>query len=811
MGRRGDASGPRAKFSQLLPYLLEHKRVLGFVIVLSILGALASLAQPLLVSQVITVVQKGNPLGSLVWGLIALVVVSGLISGYQHYLLQRTGEGVVLSSRRKLIGRMLRLPISEFDTRRTGDLVSRVGSDTTLLRAVLTQGLVEAIGGSLTFVGALIAMLVIDPVLLGLTVLVIAASVVTVTLLSQRIRVASLAAQVKVGDLAASVERAISAVRTVRASNATDREIAAVEEDAVGAWKMGIQVAKISALVVPIAGIAMQVSFLVVLGVGGFRVASGTITVANLIAFILFLFLMIVPLGQAFGAITSVNSALGALGRIQEIIDLPAEDQFDREIAPLAITVGAANESVRPDAPAISFEDVHFGYAVAPDVEPDPAGVAGVAEAAGVAQAAGVAEAAGVAQSAGVAESAVEVPSAPETVIVAPALIGSVLAEPDLLEASLGAANANAADDAAALAALDAAADPDGGMRRLPTAADLFGTVPPDVDTDTSAPRAVDLSTAPAFGTSATVASPDFAVATVAAASDGPQHVRADRLVHAPDDDATPTASTVQASGMDGADGIPLENTTGAGAGPAAALAPDLAVAAAAGEPRPVLSGVSFSAPRGRRTALVGPSGAGKSTILALIERFYDPNAGIVRLGGLDIRTLDRTALRSQIGYVEQDAPVLAGSLRDNLTLATPDATDEECIAVLHAVNLGEVLDRDPAGLGAAVGESGVMLSGGERQRLAIARALLAAPPILLLDESTSSLDGVNEQMMRAAIDAVAVNRTLIVIAHRLSTVVDSDQIVVLDHGRVIGTGTHSELVASTPLYRELAKHQLLV
>jgi ATP-binding cassette subfamily B protein len=224
-----------------------------------------------------------------------------------------------------------------------------------------------------------------------------------------------------------------------------------------------------------------------------------------------------------------------------------------------------------------------------------------------------------------------------------------------------------------------------------------------------------------------------------------------------------------------------------------------------------VLDGVSFSAPRGLRTALVGPSGAGKSTILALIERFYDASAGTVRLGGLDIRALDRTALRSQIGYVEQDAPVLAGTIRDNLTLASPDASDEECIAVLHAVNLGEVLERDAAGLGASVGEQGVKLSGGERQRLAIARALLSAPPILLLDESTSSLDGRNEQLMRAAIDAVAENRTLIVIAHRLSTVVDSDQIVVLDHGRVVGTGTHSELVASTPLYRDLAKHQLLV
>jgi ABC-type multidrug transport system fused ATPase/permease subunit len=616
MGRRGaPVEGPRASFRQLLPYLSEHKAVLSVVIVLSVLGAAASLAQPLLVSQVITLVEAGDPLDNIVTALVALVVISALISGYQHYLLQRTGEGVVLSSRKRLIGRMLNLPISQFDARRTGDLVSRVSSDTTLLRAVLTQGAVEAIGGSLTFIGAIIAMLIIDPVLLGLTVLVIAVSVVTVVLLSQRIRTASLAAQTKVGDLAASVERAISAVRTVRAANATEREVKVVEKDAEGAWQMGIKVAKVSALVVPIAGIALQVSLLVVLGVGGFRVAAGSITIADLVAFILFLFMMIMPLGQFFGAITSVNSALGALGRIQEIIDLPGEDQFDRQIAPLAMVVGAANAKVNPQAPAIAFEDVRFHYA--------------------------------------------------------------------------------------------------------PTA----------------------------------------------------------------------LATTDAATGE--------KLTTPVGTAPAV--------------PSPVLRGVSFGAPRGLRTALVGPSGAGKSTILALIERFYDADSGVVRLGGLDIRSLDRTELRSQIGYVEQDAPVLAGSLRDNLTLASPEATDEECVAVLHAVNLGEVLERDPAGLGAAVGEDGVKLSGGERQRLAIARALLAAPPILLLDESTSSLDGMNEQLMREAIDAVAVDRTLIVIAHRLSTVVDSDQIVVLDHGEVVGTGTHSELVASTPLYRDLAKHQLLV
>jgi len=615
-GRFGAApdTGPRAKFSQLLPYLLEHKKVLSFVIVLSILGAAASLAQPLLVSQVIAIVQAGRSLGTLVWLLVGLVVISGLISGYQHYLLQRTGEGVVLSSRRQLVQRMLRLPISEFDTRRTGDLVSRVGSDTTLLRAVLTQGLVEAIGGSLTFIGALIAMLIIDPVLLGLTVLVIAVSVITVVLLSGRIRIASRKAQEKVGDLAAAVERAISAVRTVRASNATEREILAVEKNAEGAWAMGIQVARISALVVPIAGIALQVSFLVVLGVGGFRVASGAITVASLVAFILFLFLMIMPLGQAFGAITAVNQALGALGRIQEIILLPSETQDDESIA---------RDAVAPieTGAAITFENVEFGYAAPP-----------------------------------------------------------------------------IANDADAVAtALSASAD---------------GTE----TTDTDAPK-----------------------------------------------------------------------------------------------PLGVLHGVSFTAERGKRTALVGPSGAGKSTILALVERFYDPTAGVVRLGGVDLRAIDRHELRAQIGYVEQDAAVLAGTLRENLLLGSPDATDDECVAVLHSVNLAEVLDRNPLGLDAPVGEEGVMLSGGEKQRLAIARALLTAAPILLLDESTSSLDGLNEQMLREAIDAVAENRTLIVIAHRLSTVVDSDQIVVLDHGKVVGIGTHSELVKSTPLYKNLAKHQLLV
>jgi ABC-type multidrug transport system fused ATPase/permease subunit len=633
LGRRSRKAdeGPRASFRQLLPYILEHRGLLAVALLLSLVGAGTSLAQPLLAGQVVGIVQNGGALGILVWLLVGLLVIGAILSGVQHYILQRIGTSVVFSARSALVRRLLRLPIAEFDRRRTGDLVSRVGSDTTLLYAVITQGLLDALGGAITFVGALIGMLIVDPVLLGLTLGVIVFALAAGALISARIRPASKEQQERVGALASAVERSIGAIRTVRAANATDRETAEIIVEAEAAKQAGFRVAKISAMVVPIAGIALQVAFLVVIGVGGYRVASGAIEISALVSFILFLFLLVMPLGSALGAVNSVNQALGALGRIQEITAIPSETEMDAAIEPAAPVTTAA---------AIRFDDVRFTYVVPPVAEPE----------------------------------------------------------------------------------LTPGADPRVEARQKAHLNDSSG----------------------AFG--------------------------------APD-------------GTD-AGGLPV---------------------ATAGETREVLRGVSFEVPRGSRVALVGPSGAGKSTVFSLIERFYDPDSGVVRLDGRDIRGLERDDLRAQIGYVEQDAPVLAGSLRENLKLSAPEATDDECRKVLRDVNLGAVLDRDPAGLDAPVGEDGIMLSGGERQRLAIARALLAAPPILLLDESTSSLDGMNEQLLREAIDAVASGRTLLVIAHRLSTVVDSDAIVVLENGEVIGVGTHSELVKSTPLYRDLAKHQLLV
>jgi ATP-binding cassette subfamily C protein len=222
--------------------------------------------------------------------------------------------------------------------------------------------------------------------------------------------------------------------------------------------------------------------------------------------------------------------------------------------------------------------------------------------------------------------------------------------------------------------------------------------------------------------------------------------------------------------------------------------------------------GVTFDVPARGMTAFVGPSGAGKTTVFSLIERFYDPEAGIVTLDGRDLAEWDLPELRSAIGYVEQDAPVLSGSLRENLLLGNPEAdADADAVArVLATTRLDGLVAKLPSGLETLVGHRGTKLSGGERQRVAIARALLRRPRLLLLDEATSQLDAVNEAALRDTVADVARTTTVLVVAHRLSTVTMADRIVVMDAGRVRAVGTHRELVAGDPLYAELAATQFL-
>jgi ATP-binding cassette subfamily B protein/ATP-binding cassette subfamily C protein len=569
----------RVGLRSLLPYLRVHRVALVLVAVLSLVRAGGTLLQPLLTRSVLNGVGH-RP----VWGdvalLVAVLLAVAVLDGGRDYLLARTAEGMVLSARTRLAGHLLRLPIREYDQRRTGDLLSRVGADTTLLRAVVTSGLFETATGAVMVVGAAVGMVLIDPVLFGITVVGMSFGLGVAIVLNRRVRPASVQAQARIGEMTSAVERAISAARTIRASNAQEREAAEVGRAAEGAYRAGLRMARLQAVVWPAAMTAVQAAFLLVVGVGAARVAGGAIQLGDLVAFVLFLFFLVMPLGQALNAYTQLQTGLGALQRVEEVLDLPSEDATD--------VVSAV--AVRGPA-AVEFDQVTFGY--------------------------------------------------------------------------------------------------DGGA--------------------------------------------------------------------------------------------------------------------------PVLADVSFTVPYGTRTALVGPSGAGKSTVLALVERFYEVDSGVVRVGGADIRELSRIELRTRLGYVEQEAPVLAGTIRDNLRLTVPGATDPQMLAVLDTVNLTDIVARTPLGLDAQVGEGGVLLSGGERQRLAIARTLLAAPPILLLDEPTSNLDARNEAALRDAIDAVSLDRTLLIIAHRLSTVVDADQIVVLDAGRVVAVGRHDELTETSPLYRELASHQLLV
>ncbi|RFU21093.1 ABC transporter ATP-binding protein [Geodermatophilus marinus] len=580
---------PAAGVRELLPLLRPHRTPLLLAAGLSLVAAAAALAQPALVARVIEAVGAGRPLLPVVLLLVAVLVAAAALGALQQYLLQRTAEGVVLTTRRTVADRLLRLPVAEYDRRRTGDLMSRVGADTTLLRATVTSGVVEIAGSVVVGVGALVAMALVDVWLLLVTVGAVLVGLTVVVSVSRRVRRLSRQAQEAVGTMSAAVERALSAVRTIRASGATAREVGVVGDSAARAYAAGVRVARLEALVAPAGSIAVQGAFLAVLGLGGYRVATGSIAVSDLVAFILYLFLLVMPLGQAIGAWTQLQTGLGALARIQEVLALRPEED-DRPERSATGPVPGVPAAPPPGVPLLELVDVDFDY-------------------------------------------------------------------------------------------------PDG------------------------------------------------------------------------------TA---------------------------------------------VLRGVSLTVPAGSRVALVGPSGAGKSTLLALVEGFYPLSGGSLRWAGTDVRDLPRAALRARLGYVEQEAPVLAGSLRDNLLLAAPEATDPELWAVLADVGLTDVVQRSPRGLDVPVGDDGVLLSGGERQRLAIARSLLARPALLLLDEPTASLDARNEQLLRRTLAAAAADRALLVVAHRLSTVLDSDQIVVLDGGRVVARGTHEELLQESPLYRELAAAQLL-
>jgi ATP-binding cassette subfamily B protein len=222
----------------------------------------------------------------------------------------------------------------------------------------------------------------------------------------------------------------------------------------------------------------------------------------------------------------------------------------------------------------------------------------------------------------------------------------------------------------------------------------------------------------------------------------------------------------------------------------------------------PVIVNFSLSVPGGSVVALVGPSGAGKTTLTDLLARFRDPTQGCLRLNGVDLRRIQLQSYRSLIGVVAQDVFLFDGSVADNISYGARHATREQIVAAAQKANAHEFIQRLPDGYDTVVGERGVKLSGGQRQRLSIARALLADPQILILDEATSNLDSESEQLIQQSLRQLFARRTTFVIAHRLSTIVDADLIIVLDRGRALELGTHAELLGRRGAYYAMIQRQ---
>lgn len=220
---------------------------------------------------------------------------------------------------------------------------------------------------------------------------------------------------------------------------------------------------------------------------------------------------------------------------------------------------------------------------------------------------------------------------------------------------------------------------------------------------------------------------------------------------------------------------------------------------------KPVLQDIALQAARHQTIAIVGATGSGKSTLFQLLARFYDPQSGSITLDGTPVHQLSKRFLRQSLAYVTQEAFLFAGTVRDNLLIGKPTATDDELWSALRDACAEDFVQRNPAGLDAEVGERGVLLSGGERQRLALARAFLKDAPILLLDEATSAVDVKSERLIQTALARLRANRTSLIIAHRLSTIVEADVIYVLHLGRILASGTHDELLQTSPYYREMA------
>jgi ATP-binding cassette subfamily B protein AbcA/BmrA len=563
-------------FGRLLIGAHPPKLLLAVIFVLSLFETGAGLIVPWMTKDLVDVLSTSSLQKTTIFMLIGAFLLQAVSAGVSYYLLAYLGQRVVADLRTRLWDKMLALPVSYFDRNRTGETVSRITNDTFTIKELITNHLVSFFSSVISIIGSIAILLYLD---WRMTLVMLSALPVVFFVLrplGQQMYKISRGMQDEMASFTGLLTQVLSEVRLVKAFTAEQIERGNGEKGIGHLFRFGLKEARIHAILAPLMGLVLMAMLVAIIGYGGVRVASGQLTAGTLVAFLLYLFRILLPLTQLAQFFTALQKAFGASDRLQAILAEETE-------------ISSGTRTVTETNVPIVLENVRFSYA------------------------------------------------------------------------------------------------------------------------------------------------------------------QGDEVLH----------------------------------------------------------GVNLTIPPGRVTAIVGPSGSGKTTLFSLLERFYEPTAGEVRFGETPLCEFDLQDWRRQLGYVSQESPLMAGTIRDNICYGLArDITDEELVQAAKMAYAHSFIVELPKGYDTEVGERGVKLSGGQRQRIAIARALLRNPHVLMLDEATSALDSTSERVVQEALSRLMEGRTTLVIAHRLSTVVGADQIVVLEQGRVTGVGRHEELMEHHALYRELAMQQ---
>ncbi|TBL81285.1 ABC transporter ATP-binding protein [Paenibacillus thalictri] len=565
-------------FVRLIMQTNPSKSWIAAALLLNLITTLTGLIVPLFMKNV---VDRFSVESLNVWqilGIGAAFLAQALAAGASLYMLSRVGQQVVANLRERLWKKYLVLPVPYYDRHQTGETISRLTNDTGVIKGLITEHMAHFFTGMISIAGSLVMLIYLDWKMTLLMLIVIPLTAVVLVPLGKRMYHVSKDVQDETAGFTSVLSRVLSEIRLVKSSNAEPSEYELGRRGIANLLRLGIKEGRYQAWISPVITLVIMLMFVVIVGYGGMRVSSGALTAGALVAFLLYLFQIVMPITQLTQFFAQFQKAQGATERIVETLQ-------EAEEAASGKNLEAANMNM-----PLKLERVSFGY----------------------------------------------------------------------------------------------------------------------------------------------------------------------------------------------------------------------------GNDETVLSGISFTAEPGKVTAIVGPSGGGKTTLFSLIERFYIPSSGVIRLGDTPVEEYALASWRSRIGYVSQESPLVAGTIRENITYGLDRSISRE--ELQHAVEMAyadEFIAKLPGGYETQVGERGIKLSGGQRQRIAIARALLRNPQILMLDEATSSLDSKSEIVVQQALHNLMQGRTTFIIAHRLSTVVDADQIVFIEKGRVTGIGTHHELFVSHPLYREFTAQQL--